>query len=235
MFKGKSVLCTICARKGSKGIKNKNVRRLLGKPLIVYTIEQAKRIGIFDCVTVSTDSSEVRSIAQNVGVDLIVDRPFELAKDDTPKILAIRHALLESEKKLGEKFDIVVDLDVTAPLRGDIDIINALEKFVSNNYDNLVSVNPSRKSPYFNMLEVGVDGKVSLCKETENTITCRQQSPPCYEMNGAVYIWNREVLLNNDSLLLNNTGIYIMPLERSIDIDTEFDFLIVECLMKRKK
>lgn len=234
MFKGQKILCTICARGESKGVKNKNIKKLLGKPLIAYSVEQAIESKVCDAVVISTDSEKIMKIAKKYGADVFFKRPAELATDTAPKLPVIRHALLESEKYYNCRFDIIIDLDATSPLRDVEDIVNALKLFIENGYDNLFSVTPARRSPYFNLVELSKDGKVMLSKPSKEVIVRRQDSPPCFDMNASIYIWKREVLLNNDSIFLNNTGLYIMPPERSFDIDSELDFEIVEFLMKRK-
>jgi CMP-N,N'-diacetyllegionaminic acid synthase len=234
MFKGKSILCTICARGGSKGIKNKNIRKLLDKPLIAYSIEQAKATRICDHIIVSTDSNKVIEIAKKYGANIFFKRPAELATDDAPKLPVIKHAVIESEKYCGKKFDIVMDLDATSPLRNIEDIIHAMEVFIEKNYDNLITAAPARRSPYFNLVELTEGGKVVLSKPLQNSIVRRQDSPKCFDMNASIYIWKRDALLLNDTIFLEKTGLYIMPEERSIDIDSELDFEFVEFLMKKK-
>jgi len=225
------MLCSICVRGGSKGVKNKNIRLINGKPLIAYTIEQAKKSGLFEHVVISTDSDEIADVAKKYGGEVFFKRAAELSHDKAAKIPVIRDALLRSEEYYGNKFDYVVDLDATSPLREVDDILKAFELFKTKGYDNLFSVTPSHRSPYFNMIEV-VDGKVKLVKPS--SFIRRQDVPETYDMNASIYIWKRDVLLNNDTLFLENTGIYVMPKERSFDIDDEIDFKIVEFLLKEK-
>jgi len=225
------MLCSICVRGGSKGVKNKNIRLINGKPLIAYTIEQAKKSGLFEHVVISTDSDEIADVAKKYGGEVFFKRASELSHDKAAKIPVIRDALLRSEEYFGNKFDYVVDLDATSPLREVDDILKAFEVFKTKGYDNLFSVTSSHRSPYFNMIEV-VDGKVKLVKPS--SFIRRQDVPETYDMNASIYIWKRDVLLNNDTLFLENTGIYVMPKERSFDIDDEIDFKIVEFLLKEK-
>ncbi|MFM8721668.1 MAG: acylneuraminate cytidylyltransferase family protein, partial [Acidimicrobiaceae bacterium] len=110
------VLCTICARAGSKGVANKNLRSINSKPLIVYSIEQALATKLFDQIVVSSDSVEIRNVSLAHGATYAVERPIELASDTAPKLPAIRHCVETAEKKFGQ-FDVIVDLDATAPLR----------------------------------------------------------------------------------------------------------------------
>jgi CMP-N,N'-diacetyllegionaminic acid synthase len=230
----KSILCTICARGGSKGVKNKNIRLLNGKPLIGYTIEIAKETKLFDHIIVSSDSEEIISNAKKFGAEVIFKRPDELSQDNTAKLPVIQHALLESEKYFNKKFDYLIDLDATSPLRNKDDIFGAFETLINNNYDNVITASNARRSPYFNLVEINENGKVNLSKKPEKPIVRRQDSPKCFDMNASIYVWKRENLLNNISLFSGNCGIFIMPEERSIDIDSELDFEIVEYLIKKR-
>jgi CMP-N,N'-diacetyllegionaminic acid synthase len=230
-----SILCTICARGGSKGVKNKNIRELNGKPLIAYTIEQAKRSKLFEHIVVSTDSDDIADIASKYGAEVFFRRSKELSSDTASKFDVIKDAFVRSEEYYKKKFDYLVDLDATSPLRSVEDIVNSFKLFLENNYDNLITATPSRRSPYFNLIELDKDGKVRLSKKLDNLVVCRQDAPKSYDMNASIYIWKREVILNSNSIFLEKTGLYIMPEERSIDIDSELDFIIVEFLMKRKQ
>ena len=228
-----NLLCTICARGGSKGVKNKNIRLLNGKPLIAYTILQAKSSKLFSNIVISTDSDEIASVAIKYGGEVFFKRDKELSTDNASKLDVIKDACIKSENYYNKKFDYIVDLDVTSPLRDVEDIRNSFEQFLKNDNDNLITAMPSRRSPYFNLIEI-IDNQVKLSKEPPNKIVRRQDVPKTYDMNASIYIWKRDALLKNDTLFLDKTGLYIMPEERSIDIDSEFDFKFVEFLMKEK-
>jgi len=228
-----NLLCTICARGGSKGVKNKNIRLLNGKPLIAYTILQAKSSKLFSNIVISTDSDEIASVAIKYGGEVFFKRDKELSNDNASKLDVIKDACIKSENYYNKKFDYIVDLDVTSPLRDVEDIRNSFEQFLKNDNDNLITAMPSRRSPYFNLIEI-IDNQVKLSKESPNKIVRRQDVPKTYDMNASIYIWKRDALLKNDTLFLDKTGLYIMPEERSIDIDSEFDFKFVEFLMKEK-
>ena len=148
------VLCTICAREGSKGVPNKNIKEIAGKPLIAFSIQQALESNLFDKIVVSTDSDEIRKIAKKYGAESWFSRPAELSRDDSPKIPVIKHVLEESEKKFNCKFGHIIDLDITAPLRNVEDIRKAYKIFLKDGFDNLITGTRSRKNPYFNMIEI---------------------------------------------------------------------------------
>lgn len=229
----KNILCTICARGGSKGVRNKNIKELNGKPLISYTIEQAKASGLFEHIVISTDSDDIADTAKKYGAELFFKRSAEMASDTAGKLDVIRDAFIRSEEYYGKKFDYLVDLDATAPLRSVDDIVNSFQQFIENNNDNLITAMPSRRSPYFNLVEVNPDGKVNLSKKLDSTVVRRQDAPKSYDMNASIYIWKRDAILNKNSIFLETTGLYVMPEERSIDIDHELDFEFVEFLMRK--
>ena len=230
-MKSYKILCTICARGGSKGVKNKNIKLINDKPLIAYTIEQAMQSQLFEHVVVSTDSDEIASVSKNYGAEVFFKRSQDMASDTAGKLDVIKDAFIRSEKHYEQQFDYLIDLDATAPLRNVDDILNSFGQFLKDNNDNLITAMPSRRNPYFNLVEVDNDGKVRLSKKLASKIVRRQDAPKCYDMNASIYIWKRKTILNEKDMFLDNTGLYIMPEERSIDIDTELDYKIVEFLM----
>jgi len=234
MFSGQKILCTICARGGSKGIKDKNIRDLAGKPLISYTITQALRWGKAEYVVVSTDSLRIAEVARQFGAQVPFMRPSSLAGDKAPKILAIRQALIESENIFGGKFDIVVDLDVTAPLRRISDLDNCLMVFLRRRAKTLFSVVKAHRNPYFNMVEEAKDGFARLVKSLPGGIRRRQDAPRVYDMNASIYFYRRDFLLRDKSLtpFSDRTAIYIMDDLSRYDIDSDTDLEFVEFLIK---
>jgi CMP-N,N'-diacetyllegionaminic acid synthase len=229
-----NILCTVLARGGSKGLKNKNTKLLYGKPLIHYTLEQAQKSGVFTHVAVNSDSDSILETASKLQGIETVKRPIELANDTISKRPAIRQTVTEMENKYSLKYDVVIDLDCTSPLRDVQDIHNALNKFMADDNDNLITAMPSRRSPYFNMVKLDEKGRVKIVIETETPITCRQDAPACFDMNASIYIWKRDILFNTESNYLDKTGLYVMPEERSIDIDCQLDFDFVEFMIGKK-
>lgn len=226
------MICTICARGGSKGVPGKNIRPMLGLPLIAYSIDQARSSGLFEAIAVSSDDPEILSTAKKYGAEILVKRPSELATDTAGKLPVIQHCFLEAEKKFGGQFDIVVDLDVTSPLRTPEDIVQSVEMLFSSKANNVITGNRSRKSPYFNLVEQNEAGWVQLAKTVAGqAVVSRQAAPKTYDMNASIYVWTRKSLLNNDKVITDRTSIYVMPEDRSIDIDSEIDWKLVELLM----
>ena len=228
------VLCTICARGGSKGVKNKNIKPINNKPLIAYTIEQAKESGLFEHIVISSDSQDILNIAKEYGAEVFFQREEELSNDRAGKLDVIRDAFMRSEAYYKERFSYLIDLDATAPLRDTADILNAFKQFLEDDNDNLITAMPSRRSPYFNLVEVDKNNRVTLSKKLEESVKRRQDAPKSYDMNASIYIWKRDVILNSNTLFLEKTGLYVMPEERSIDIDNELDYKFVAFLMKEK-
>ena len=225
-------LCTICARSGSKGVPNKNIKKIAGKPLIQHTIEQAKKSKIFSDIIVSSDCKKILKIAEKLGVHTL-KRTNQLSKDFVGKVDVIRDAAIKAQKMLDKKFDNVIDLDVTSPLRQVSDIHNSFKKFQNGNYQNLITGCVARKNPYFNMIEIKKN-VLSISKRTNKKIYSRQKSPQVFEMNASIYIWKNKALMNKSNLVTSKTAFYEMPEERSIDIDTMLDWKIVSFLMEKK-
>ena len=228
-------LCTLCARGGSKGVKGKNLRLLLGKPLIAHSILQALESGQFDAVAVSSDSGEILDVARQFGAHVLVRRPDEMATDAAPKVPAIRHCLAEAERMLGTTFEVLVDLDATSPLRLVDDIVGAIALLEETGVSNVITGAPARRSPYFNLVELNPQGFVQLSKPLPVTIERRQDSPRCFDMNASIYVWQRAVLVAEPKVFYADTKLFEMPEERSQDIDSELDFEIVRLIMERRK
>ena len=228
-----STLCTISMRGGSQGVKNKNFKLINGKPLMYFTIKQAIKSRIFDHIMVSTDSKKILKIAKFYGAEGWFLRPKELSSNTSGKVLAIRHALFQAEKFYNKKFEKIVDLDATSPLRKIEDILNAYKFFVKKKANILFTGCKSKKNPYFNMIEIK-NNKVQIVKKLKKNIYRRQDAPKTYDCNASIYIWKRKSLINFKSFCTNKTVFYEMPESRSIDIDSELDFKLVEFLLKKK-
>lgn len=228
------MLCTICARGGSKGVPGKNIRPLMGRPLIAHTIAQAKASGLFERVAVSSDSDDILSAASANGADLIIKRPDELASDTAGKMPAIAHAVRSAEEQAGTRYDICVDLDATSPLRLPQDIVAAVQLLQDAGCKSVITGAAAHRSPYFNLVERGPGGVVRLSKQLEKGIVRRQDSPACFDMNASIYVWRRDALLADPRVFYDDTRLYEMPRERSFDIDDELDFSIVELVMQRR-
>lgn len=228
-----NVLCTICARGGSKGLLNKNIKKLNGKPLLNYTIEHAIKSKIFSDILVSSDDEKIINLSKKFKFINIIKRPKKLASDKSGKLDVIKHAVITLEQRLKKNYDIIIDLDVTAPLRNISDIRNALKLFLNKDASVLLSATLSRKNPYFNQVIETKNG-VKLVMPKIKYLR-RQDSPRVYDLNASIYIFKKDLVLRSNTIYSRNSILYKMPEERSIDIDTLNDFHYVEYLMKNSK
>lgn len=229
-----NLVCSICARGGSKGVPNKNIRPLAGLPLIAHSVQQARETGLFAQIAVSSDDPAILDAAMAAGATIAVRRPDELATDRAPKLPVIQHCLQQAELQSGQRFDIVVDLDATSPLRQAADIAGCVQLLQSSDAQNVITAAPARRSPYFNLVEVDALGHVHLSKPLPAAVVRRQDAPACYDMNASIYVWWRDALLAGSSVFMERTRLFVMPEERSLDIDSELDFRMVEFLMGQR-
>lgn len=211
------ILAIIPARGGSKGLPRKNIKMLAGKPLIAWTIEEAKKSKYITSLILSSEDNEIIEIAEKYGCNVPFRRPIEIAQDDTAGIMPVLHAI---EKCPG--YDYVVLLQPTSPLRTVEDIDGCIAKVILNNAPSCVSITEVEKSPYW-MYKLQEDGRMKSVIEG-TLITSRQELPTIYNLNGAVYVAEVEWLKQNQSFLTSETVGYIMDKANSIDIDTEEDF-----------
>ena len=231
MYNGHKILGIICARGGSKGIPGKNKAIVAGRPLIAYTLEAAKECDYFNDIIVSTDDEEIMKIAGDYDIPAPFKRPEHLSKDNTSKIDVIRHAVEWAENNWHKKYDIIIDLSVVSPIRTVEDIKNSIEMLINEKADNVFSVSPPYRNPYYNMVEI-VDEKIKLVKEPPKNLTRRQDAPVVYDMNDSINVWWKKILFEKDTTFNDNTKIYIMPRHRGIDIDESFDLLVVSLILE---
>jgi len=232
------ILLTICARGGSKGIPGKNIKMMNGKPLIWYTIQTArmfqKRVPNVDIV-LSTDSDEIRRVAKECGLDSDYKRPDYLANDTCGKIDAIKDVLLHYEQQYGKRYDYLLDMDVTSPLRTVDDLLAAFKIIEEEKAAiNLYSVSPAGRNPYFNMVEKKANGFYNLVKDDVLYLS-RQVAPVVYEQNGSFYYYRREFFdLGYKSSDTERSTIYLVP-HTCFDLDNPFDFEFMSFLMENNK
>lgn len=224
-----TTIATICARGGSVGLPGKNIKPMLGKPLLVYSIEQALACRAIERVFVSTDDENIAAAALAAGAEVPGLRPAYLATSSAGKLDAITHLVSVVESQ-GVGVSKIVDLDPTSPLR-DLRDIEVCVEMLDEQTDAVITGYLAEKNPYFNMVEVKDDGAVRLVKESSRVLS-RQQAPVVYSMNASIYVWHRHTL--ERGLWDGATRIHVMPYERSVDIDTPFQFRIVEMLLAEK-
>ena len=232
MYKGSRILAIIPARSGSKGLANKNIRRMCGKPLIAHSIALTKGMDIIDKVFVSTDSEEYAEIAKEYGADISFLRSKELASD-TANTWDVVKEVVEIFENNNEYFDIIILLQPTSPLRIEEDIYNALDTFFGKGADVVITVCEPEHSPLL-ANELKPDGSMDKFFMDERTSLPRQEMPKTHRINGAIYIIKKDYLLSSENIYKGKCYASIMPKERSIDIDDEMDFLIAEMILSRK-
>jgi acylneuraminate cytidylyltransferase len=232
MYKNKSIMALIPARGGSKGIKNKNIAELCGKPLIAYTIQAALEAACFDDIIVSTDSEKIAEIARSFEASTPFLRPLELAQDETKGEAVLKHALSYMNAH-GRHYDVIVSLQPTSPLRSAKHILEALDFFIDHDLPSLTSISLVSEHPLF-MRTIDETGFLTKVISQPSNVR-RQDLCPYYTLNGAIYINKPEDIINEYPGNENNYG-YIMDYKYSIDINTVDDLKKAEdMLMEFKK
>lgn len=227
MYKNKTILALIPARGGSKGLPKKNIKLLAGKPLIAWTIEQAKKSRYLDRIVVSTEDKAIASVARKYGADLPFMRPKKLAKDNSKLLDAIFYTL----NKLEQKYDLILLLQPTSPLRKTKDIDNSIRLLFKKCAQAIVSISPTESHPYKSNILPSNGCLKSFAKAECN----RQELKLFYRVNGAIFLAYSDYLKKNRSFFNKQTFGYLMPKERSLDIDTEIDFKVAQLLIRKPK
>ncbi|MFT7060024.1 MAG: N-acylneuraminate cytidylyltransferase [Pseudorhodobacter sp.] len=223
----------IGARKGSKGVPGKNFRALCGKPLIDWSLDQLFACPMIDAVVVSTDDEAIYDHAVAKGALKIGLRPAHLATDRAGKWGVWQHTLEASEALTGPA-TAFVDLDCTSPLRLPSDITNALDLFAKESPDMVMSCCEARKNPYFNLVEPDASGALHVSKPLPGGVVARQQAPVVYEHAASTYVVAPAYLKRAQSLYEGRVIPYLMEADRCLDIDSPFDFKLVEFLMNSR-
>lgn len=228
------ILGHIGARKGSKGVPGKNFRPICGKPLIDWSLDQLFANPRIGAVVVSTDDPAIYDHAVARGALKTGLRPAHLATDSAGKWGVWQHALEASQALLDQPVTAFLDLDCTSPLREDADIDRALDLFAKERPDMVMSCCEARKNPYFNLVEPDATGALHVSKPLPGGVVARQQAPVVYEHAASTYVLDPAYLRRAKSLYEGRVIPYLMEPERCVDIDTEFDFRLVEFLLKSR-
>lgn len=220
----------IFAREGSKGLPDKNIKLIGGIPLISHSIKLAEEVDEIDEIFVSTNSEEIKRISQSHNCK-VIDRPSELATDNSPEWLSWQHAISFLQKD-NINFDCFISLPATSPLRSKEDVISGIRKFKSGS-EFVISITPSSRNPSFNMVSREKDSSTRLIKS--GSYSRRQDAPEIYDITTVFYITNPKLIMKNDNIFAGRVDSVIIPKERAIDIDDEIDFLIAETLYERNE
>ena len=228
-----NLIVGIFARGGSKGVKNKNMLEFGDQTLIARTIKQAKEVVDVEKIFVSTDSVAIAEEAMNMGAQVPFFRPRELASDSSPELLSWKHLLENVVPNFAEGIETMLVLPVTSPLRRTEDVKSAINLFNSSNCDIVLSMNQSRKNPYFNMIEENANGFFEISKPPKVKVTRRQETPKVWEVNNAIYVVKSNYVHRCTNLLEGKVLGYEMPTEYSLDIDSALDVEYLRFLERR--
>jgi CMP-N,N'-diacetyllegionaminic acid synthase len=229
-----NILFTICGRSGSKGFKNKNLREFLGFPLSLYTLSAIDLFKIsnpqFKCdIVLNTDSDGLIALFRDnvtIPTEIIVRTP-ELGMDNTPKVSVIENSYTLIKQRLKRDYDMVVDLDITSPLRTVKDIESLIQKKCDTDADIVFSVTDSRRNPYFNMVMKTENGYERVIKSSFNA---RQEAPEIYDMNASMYAYSPEFLKSGKGIFDGKCDVIKMMDTAVLDIDNENDFVFMEII-----
>ena len=235
MYKDKTFLAIIPARGGSKGLPRKNIKPLLGKPLVAWTIEQAFKSKYLDEIIVNTDDEEIAEISKKYGAKIPFIRPKELALDNTPTFDVIEHTIKFYKENLKKEFDYVVLLEPTSPLRKDNDIDNAIKKLIDNDkYDSLVSLGKVYLEHPSIVKQIKGDYIVPYIDENKN-IKRRQDLEDVYFPYGVIYISKVDELLHYKTFYQPKTGYYLIERWQCYEVDDIYDFICIEAILKNRR
>lgn len=232
-----NILVTLCGRGGSKGIPGKNIKLLNGIPLLAYSIKHAKefaknRSGVD--VVLSTDDSAIKSVAEQYELFSDYVRPDFLAGDSVGKIEVLQDVLKHEEKRRGKRYDLVLDLDITSPLRTQNDLNQGLETILADDEAyNLFSVSKPHKNPYFNVVEIKDDGYCKLVRPSETR--SRQTAPKVFDMNASFYFYRRIFFEHSLKSAITERSLFYLMDHICFDLDEPLDFDIMEYLLATKK
>tara|TARA_B100000029_G_scaffold514404_1_gene617080 strand:- start:1263 stop:1979 length:717 start_codon:yes stop_codon:yes gene_type:complete len=228
------ILAIIPARGGSKSVPGKNIRELNGKPLIAYTIESAKKIkDKFHRIIVSTDDEKIAEISKTYGADVPFIRPSDLATDKTPTYPVLQHAVHFVENQDSINIDLIMLLQPTAPFRTTEDILNCLKLSQTSNTDSVISVVQVFSHHPILMKKIEKNRLTHFSIEEKEGTPRQLYKPPAYMRNGAIYLTKRDTLIEKNSIWGDSITPYIMPQERSHNIDDEIDFITSELVMRK--
>jgi len=229
----KNILGVTLARGGSKGIKNKNLTIINKKPLIYYTIKEAKKCTKIANYIVSTDSNKIKKVAERYKAEVPFTRPKKFSKDSSTSASALKHALIESEKIFNKKFDYVVELMVTNPLKSVIDINSIINILLKNNADSVIAVNQLFDHHPARIKKI-VKGKIFDFAVKEKLESRRQDlKPNAFVRSGSIYAMSRKFVMDEKRYFSGKSFAYILPLQRTINIDDENDLLIAKRKLKK--
>tara|TARA_B100000886_G_scaffold339941_1_gene307053 strand:- start:1957 stop:2658 length:702 start_codon:yes stop_codon:yes gene_type:complete len=225
----------ICARGGSKGIRNKNIALFNKKPLIYWTIKLGLKISSISNLIVSSDSDKIINISKKYGAEVLFKRPKNLSLSSSPEWKVWQHAINYIEQNKEKKYKGLIVLPPTSPLRNIQDINKSIKLFENKDSDVVIAVRKAERNPYFNMVERDNKGFLNISKKLKTNIFRRQDAPIVFDMTTTIFVININFLKKNKNIFQGKIRYIEVPYERSIDIDTPQDLFIAEKLLKFKK
>ena len=216
------VLGLVPARGGSKGVPGKNLRPVMGKPLVAYAIQCGLDTHSIDHLVVSTDSDEISRVAREYGASVPFKRPANLALDATPMFPVIEHALHACEAHYRATAEAIVLLHPTSPLRSVEDVEACITIMSDSGCDAVISATPAKRSPHFNMMVRA--GEYYRLAIPDADVARRQDAPPVFDLDTSVWVYSRRAIVEAMGRIPERTKLYLIPEERSIDLDTDLDF-----------
>jgi len=230
-----TVYGAVFARGGSKGVPGKNLRQIAGTSLLELSIAMGLVSPEIDRMVCSTDSDEIATEAMRLGAEVPFRRPETLAQDDSPEWAAWQHLARFLIHEGASESDVLVSLPATSPLRARDDIERALELFRQGTFDLVLGVTESTRSPWFNMVVREHSSEVSLVAGVEGVrIARRQDAPPVFDITTVVYVTTLGFVVKSQGLFEGKVGSVVIPIERAVDIDTEFDLEVADYLLRKR-
>lgn len=231
--KKKRGIALICARAGSKRLKNKNIKKIRNIPLVAWSILLAKKLNMIEKVIVSTDSKKIISIAKKYGAEIPFIRPKSLSGSKSNEYSVWKHALTNIKKKYNYLPDYIISLPPTCPTRSLVDVKKALNFFLKNNFDTVISICNSSRSPYFNMVRLKKNKTISLFSKNKHYHRS-QDVPLTYDLTTAFFISKSHFVLNSDAIFSGKVGGYVIKKQNGIDIDDNIDFNVSKNILEKK-
>lgn len=231
----KNFLCVISARGGSEGLKNKNLKNFNGKPLIAWTISQAKKSKYVEDVYVSTDSEKIAEVSKKYGAKIPFLREKKFSTKTSSKFLVWKDALKKIEAENKKIYNFYLDLDCTNPLRSCSDIDNMCRTFMQKrkNYDGIYTICKARKNPYFNIVEYNKKSCLNVSKSMGSWPTSRQKAPKVYDQVASMYLFNASFIREKKSMYQGKICGYELKDYQNYDIDSKLDFFLIDQLFKK--
>ena len=230
---GKRVLAITLARGGSKSVPRKNIRKIMGVPLIAYTIAEALRSKLIARYVVSTDDEEIRQVAIEYGADAPFLRPTEYSTDTASSVSAMQHTVAWVEKDEAVKYDYVIELMCTNPMKTAEDIDACIQKLIDTGADSVIAVHQLEDHHPIRIKKIVDDKIVDFCLPEIPEMRRQDLKPDAYIRSGSIYALQRDhLMLDGRRFGSKNSRPYILPPERAVNVDTEIDFLIAERLLE---